>query len=557
MTEIVHRILCRRGIEDPAAELDYAMSGLPHFNRIGGCEAAGKRIAEAVLQGEHITIVGDFDCDGCTATALVLRALRIFGASCDYIMPLRSEGHGTTPQHIEQAKNLGASLVITVDNGSESLEASRTAKDLGMDLIVTDHHTITGEKADTPWLVNPREAADDPLLASLAGVGVALYTMFATRAALREAGREIGALTPCYELAAIGTISDLMTLNKVNRILVKAGLDTINSGKISLGLQELLRAMRVKQPITAQDISFRVAPPVNAAGRLSDMSKAVDLFMADATDIAQAGADQLVGLNEQRKVMTAKRVRQATSQIQDASEDGEEKRVLGVFQPDWELGVIGLVASALAGDYKVPALAFTSADPADEQALVRGSMRTVPGISAIGLIAAVAGARPQLIAGYGGHAGAAGLQLPSAACIPLCIAAMEEVLQQDAAAAEAGGEAGHDGALPADALTKETADAINACGPWGRGWELPSFCQSFTLVSARVVGKNSNVLACTLAPAAGEQRPNARIEAVAFNWQGDIPQHGQVYHARYELQLDSWSQAGVKLLLRSFEPLSA
>ena len=423
-SNLVQRILEGRQVACPDSALDYGMAQLPHYDAIDTLPEAGARIAEAVIKGERITVVGDFDCDGCTATSVVLRALSAFGADADYIIPHRSEGHGITPPHIERAAQRQSSLVITVDNGSDAHEAVLTANKLGIDLVITDHHTVTGSAAQTPWLVNPMVGTSDPELRKLAGVGVAFYTMLATRSSLRQQGRDVGPLSMCYELVAIGTVADMMTLNKVNRILVSAGLNTINQGKMSLGLKALLQVSgRLKPPISAQDIGFGIAPLINAAGRLADMSMAVDLFMATDPHAADAQANKLVALNEDRKKISARRMRQAMSQIED-----DRAGVLCVYQNDWEQGIIGLLAGSLVRMHERPAVAFTSEDANDPEAAVRGSMRSPEQFSAIDAIAQVASERPHLINGFGGHSGAAGMELPNAACIPLFTAALEAAI---------------------------------------------------------------------------------------------------------------------------------
>ncbi|MBS0611872.1 MAG: single-stranded-DNA-specific exonuclease RecJ [Proteobacteria bacterium] len=484
----VHPVLARvyraRGIETPE-ELILDLDRLLPVGSLEGVQEAAELLLAHREQG-RVLIVGDFDADGATSTALMVRALRGFGFShVDFMVPDRFRfGYGLTPAIVRAAIERRPSLIVTVDNGVASLEGVALARASGVAVLVTDHHLPGRELPAASVIVNPNLPASGFPSRYLAGVGVAFYVM----AALSR--RLPGVFNPAtlLDLVALGTVADLVPLDRNNRVLVHQGLARIRAGRCVPGIRALFEAAgrRIATAGTA-DLGFAVAPRLNAAGRLTDMRLGIDCLLANSPQAAAPLARQLSELNAQRRDIEARMqeeaVRIATDLLaRDAG--GSPAAALCLFDPDWHPGVVGLVAGRLKDRLHRPVIAFA---PAEADAL-RGSARSVEGVHIRDVLDAVATAHPGLLDKFGGHAMAAGLTLP-AARLEDFRAAFDATVRRHRGADALRPVRYSDGELEATHLALDTARALRAGGPWGQGFAEPQFDGEFELLDSRLVGE--------------------------------------------------------------------
>ena len=499
-----------------ATDLDYSLAGLLPYQDLLGMPAATRLLTDAVMQDKRILIVGDFDADGATSSALMMRALRLLGArQVDYLVPNRfTFGYGLTPEIVALASQRYPDLLITVDNGISSLAGVEAAKQHGMQVIVTDHHLPGDALPAADAIVNPNQPDDSFPCKSLAGVGVALYVMFALRTALRERdwftqkGMAEPNLSVLLDLVALGTVADVVPLERNNRILVAQGLARIRQGKCCAGITALLKiAGRNQSDCIAADFGFAVAPRLNAAGRLEDMSIGIECLLADDPQHALALAQQLDALNHERRAIEQDMRLQAFAALDRLQlDDAEQPLGVCLYDAGWHQGVIGLLASRVKERLHRPVIAFAPGDNGE----LKGSARSIPGLHIRDALDAVAAHNPGLITKFGGHAMAAGLSLPDSAYARFSAAFDAEVRRQiDAEALQ--GVVHSDGELTARELTLEFAETLRNAGPWGQGFPEPTFDGEFELVSRRIVGERHLKL---MLRKPGEQ---ACIDGIAFN----------------------------------------
>ncbi|MDG2501080.1 MAG: single-stranded-DNA-specific exonuclease RecJ [Porticoccaceae bacterium] len=554
---LLQRIYQARGINNQQ-QLDRQLSCLPKPASMQGIAAAVTRLVEALAQKHQIMIVGDFDADGATSSALMVLALRAMGyTDVDFLVPNRFDyGYGLTPEIVDLAAQKKPDIIITVDNGISSVEGVAHANNLGIEVIVTDHH-LPGESLPAAVaIVNPNQPGCDFPTKNLAGVGVAFYLLSALRAELRRQNwfteQKIAEpnMASWLDLVALGTVADVVPLDQVNRALVYQGLLRIRSGRCRPGIQALLR-IAGKNParLVATDLGFALGPRLNAAGRLDDISLGIQCLLTDDEEQAMNTARALDELNQDRKLIEQDMQREALTIVEKLSfsTEAELPSALCLFQPDWHQGVVGLLASRIKEKYHRPVVAFARGDSGE----LKGSSRSIPGLHIRDALDAVATQNPGLITKFGGHAMAAGLSLEEnklpefeqAFALQVAKSLSEDDLQAKLVT---------DGCLHNDQLSMHTAELLRDSGPWGQLFPEPCFEGDFVIVQQRIVGEKH--LKLVLAP---ENHPQLAIDAIWFNidtaaW----PNRGAgVVRCVYRLDINEFrGRENLQLLVQYLEP---
>ena len=507
---VLERVYAARGVRS-AAELDTSLERLLPVGTLEGIPAA----VELLLAHRtgRVLVVGDFDADGATSCALVVRALRGCGfAAVDFLVPNRFEfGYGLTPEIVALAAGRAPSLIVTVDNGISSTAGVAAARTRGIDVLITDHHLPGAQLPDANVIVNPNLAASRFGSRALAGVGVAFYVMAAVRRARDHAGLSgtTAGVAELLDLVALGTVADVVPLDANNRVLVAQGLKRIRAGRCVPGIRALLAlAGRTAVDLTAADLAFGVAPRLNAAGRIDDMTIGVQCLLAEDDASAQRLAARLDALNEERRAIEARMQHEALGAVRQLREPAGSVQRSGVclFDESWHQGVVGLVASRVKERVRRPVIAFASADAAT----LRGSARSTPGIHIRDVLDSIAARHPGLIDRFGGHAMAAGLTLERAKLDEFARAFDEEVARCPVGAVAADAVE-TDGELAVTEIALATAEALRAGGPWGQAFPEPSFDGLFSVRSARVIA-DRHVKMWVEVPRSGRS-----FDAIAFN----------------------------------------
>jgi single-stranded-DNA-specific exonuclease len=485
---VLRRIYSQRGLVSEA-ELSLELKTLLVPQGLLGIERACEELHQALAAGAKIVVVGDYDADGATGVALAVSALRAMGAAqVDYLVPSRfTQGYGLSPPLADAAKEMGAQLLITVDNGIASIAGVARAKELGLRVVITDHHLAGAQLPDADAIVNPNQPGCGFASKNLAGVGVMFYLLSALRARLRDTGwfadRPEPRLADFLDLVAIGTVADVVRLDHNNRILVQQGLARIRAKRARPGILALLHvAGRGVDGVNSMDLGFAIGPRLNAAGRLEDMRLGIECLLSADESSALAMAQRLDGINRERREIEAQMRDDAMAMVEriDAQAVG-----VALFDPSWHEGVVGLVASRVKDKLHRPAIAFARAQ---ETGMLKGSARSIAGLHIRDALAAVDALQPGLIVRFGGHAMAAGLSLPESR-LPEFQRCFDEVCarQLDAAALEQVLET--DGELEGAELAIDTARALEEAGPWGQGFPEPLFDGRFEIAQGRIVGE--------------------------------------------------------------------
>jgi len=533
---VLARLYAARAVQH-ADELDLSLERLLPPGALKHMVAAVALLEESVRAGQRILIVADFDADGATSCALAIRALRAMGAQdVRYVVPNRFEfGYGLTPEIVAVAAQQKPDLLITVDNGISSVEGVLAAKALGIRVLITDHHLPGAELPAADAIVNPNQPGDDFPSKNLAGVGVIFYVMLALRAQLRRTGwfAENNIPEPnlarLLDLVALGTVADVVPLDHNNRILVAQGLKRINQDQTIPGILALLKvAGRKSGQLAASDLGFVVAPRLNAAGRLTDMSLGIECLLAERETAAIEMAKQLDTLNRERRTIEAGMQEQALIALDKFHLDGDLPHGLCLFDESWHQGVIGILASRIKDRVHRPVIAFAKSN--DDE--IKGSARSVPGLHIRDALDAVAAHHPGLLNKFGGHAMAAGLSLPRAHFETFRTAFAGEVARH-LSADDLSGKVLSDGELLAEDMTMELAQSLRAAGPWGQGFPEPLFDGRFEVLGSRIVGEKH--LRLTL-----RQPPGRSIEAIAFNRAALQPSAGGRVEVAYRLDINSY-----------------
>jgi len=551
MPPLLNRLYAARGVSS-AQELDKSLARLIPFQRLKGIEAAVDLLVTAIDQRQRILIVGDFDADGATASAVGVLGLRLLGAAhVDYLVPNRFEyGYGLTPEIVEVALQREPQLLVTVDNGISSVEGVAAAKAAGLQVLVTDHHLPGHELPAADAIVNPNQPGCEFPSKNLAGVGVIFYVLMALRARLRELGRYAQVAQPnigeLLDLVALGSVADVVPLDANNRILVHQGLERIRAGRARPGITAILEvARREAARITSTDLGFILGPRLNAAGRLDDMSLGIECLLSSDLPSAQAIASQLDGLNQDRKSIEQGMQREALAQLKDLAVESMPFG-LCLFDAQWHQGVIGILASRLKERYHRPTIAF--ADAGD--GLLKGSARSVQGFHIRDALDAVAASHPQLISKFGGHAMAAGLTLPQENFPAFCEAFDAQVRSQ-LCEEDLTGRLLSDGTLGVEEFHLELARALRNAGPWGQHFPEPMFHGVFQLVEQRVVGERH--LKVMLKTECG----SVSLDGIAFGVDREVWPDPSVRWVQlaYKLDLNEFrGRETVQLLITHIEP---
>ena len=538
ISPLMQRVYANRGITD-AAQLVLSLKNLHSPYTLKGIDQAVKLLIEALDAKQRIIVVGDYDADGATSTALAVRALRHLEADVDYIVPSRFEfGYGLTPEIVDICAHQSAQLIITVDNGISSIAGAQLARALGIKLLITDHHLPAAELPSAEAIVNPNQAGDEFPSKSLAGVGVMFYLLGALRAKLRELdwfdehNIEPLDIVQWLDIVALGTVADVVALDQNNRILVEQGLRRIRAGKASEGLKALLTVAGIDHArVLASDLGFQLGPRINAAGRLEDMSIGVECLLTNDSMIAANIADSLHELNITRREIESEMHEQAlqslakleTNQITESPEPG-----LCVYQSGWHQGVVGILASRLKEKYWRPTIAFADVDEQE----IKGSARSIPGLHIRDVLAMVASQYPGLIIKFGGHAMAAGLSLQQKN-YQVFKSAFNQVLTRWLDGQDLQTQILSDGELMDEQLNLTVAHEIRNAGPWGQGFTVPVFDGRFKVLDQRIVGHKH--LKLSLQAGYGD----SILDAILFNYANfDWQTRAETVHIAYQLDVN-------------------
>lgn len=488
---LLSRLYVSRGVKSES-ELELSLSELLPFQDLKGIGAAINLLQQALLLQQRILIIGDFDADGATSSALAMKALAGFGArNVGYLVPNRFQfGYGLTPEIVEVAKQKQPDLIVTVDNGISSLEGVAAAKSAGIKVLITDHHLAGSQLPDADAIVNPNQPGCGFAGKNTAGVGVIFYVMIALRAQLRTLNWFEQQLLPepnladYLDLVALGTVADVVPLDRNNRILVKQGLQRIRGGKSVAGIRALLEVSgREAQTLVASDLGFALGPRLNAAGRLEDMSLGIECLLCDDETLAFAMARELDELNQTRKEIESEMKQRALDSL---SEVDIETELVGVclYNPDWHQGVIGILASRIKDRYHRPTVVF--ADAGDGE--IKGSARSIAGFHIRDALDLLASRYPQLLEKFGGHAMAAGLSIKKTD-FQVFAAAFDQVARELLNAEDLAQTVFSDGVLVSEHRSLEIAQLVRDAGPWGQHFPEPQFEGEFNIVQQRLVGE--------------------------------------------------------------------
>ena len=550
---VIDRIYRGRNIAN-LDDLENGLKGLTHFNVLKGMPQAAQILANAVVQNKRIIIVGDFDADGATSTSVCILALRAMGYhNVDFLVPNRFDfGYGLSVPIVDEAAKQGAEVIVTVDNGISCIDGVTHAKSLGMQVVVTDHHLPGDVLPPADAIVNPNQPGCEFPSKNLAGVGVAFYIMLALKAELQQQGHfERAGLAPpnlasLLDIVAVGTVADVVVLDKNNRILVHQGLQRIRAGKCRPGIKALVEvANRDCAHLTSTDLGFVVGPRLNAAGRLDDMSQGIACLLEDETIQARMIAAELDALNkERREIETGMKAQAETVLEQMALDEGDMPSALVVYREDFHQGVIGIVAGRLKEKYLKPVIAFAHQD--DE--IIKGSARSIPGVHIRDVLDEVNTRYPGVIEKFGGHAMAAGLSLPVAK-----LQEFEQAFVDTARAHMAKLDGNHallsDGDLSSKELCLPFAHLLRQAGPFGQGFESPLFDGEFALLDQRLVGQK-HLKMVLKSDGANE------VDAIAFNvdlksWPNAMVKR---VHIAYRLDINVFrGQETVQLIVEQIE----
>lgn len=518
ISPILQRIYASRGITSEA-ELDKQLKTLLPFDVLKDIDKACARLHIALEQQQRILIIGDFDADGATSTALAVTALKAMGASCvDYLVPNRFEfGYGLTPGIVGIASQWSPDLIITVDNGISSIEGVDAANALGIDVLVTDHHLPADDLPKACAIVNPNQHGDVFESKSIAGVGVIFYVMLALRRHLvnkawfSKQGLPEPNMAHYLDLVALGTVADVVALDHNNRIMVNQGLSRIRQGLCRPGIKALIDISgRDGERLLASDLGFAIAPRLNAAGRLDDMSLGIECLICDNMTKARELAEQLNDLNHERRVIEAEMKEQAMlavdKLIQKLEHNSHLPMALCLMDASWHQGVVGILAGRLKERYHRPVIAFSVVN--DDE--LKGSARSVSALNIRDVLASIDKNHPGLMTKFGGHAMAAGLSLPLNHFNDFQQAFVAEV-STHLDISQCTGELLTDGALDYHDMTLDMANLLQKAGPWGQQFPEPCFDNLFDVLDQRLVGQHH--LKLTLMHASGGDA----IDAIAFN----------------------------------------
>ncbi|MCH9799594.1 MAG: single-stranded-DNA-specific exonuclease RecJ [Betaproteobacteria bacterium] len=526
VSPLLARLYAARGVKDADA-LSASLNQIIPPNQLTNSAAMAKLLADAIADKKKILIVGDYDADGATATAVAVKGLLSMGAQVDFLVPNRFEyGYGLTPKIVQLAATMQPDVIVTVDNGIASVDGVFEANKLGIQVLITDHHLPSDETPQAACIVNPNQHGCDFPSKNLAGVGVMFYVLLALRAELRERGifakEQEPNLTELLDLVALGTVADLVKLDANNRILVEQGLRRIRAGACCAGISALLKvAGRNESQVGAQDLGFYVGPRLNAAGRLDDMRLGIQCLLAseaEALDIAQSLHD----LNAERRSIESSMQDEALASL-DNINVGDQYSI-SLFESSWHQGVVGILASRIKEQYHRPVIAFAESD----DGLLKGSGRSIAGLHLRDALDMVTKRHPNLIVTFGGHAMAAGLTINQDKFFEFQ-QAFEDVVRELLTPADLQAVIETDGGFAADEMNLYNAQLL-ANQVWGQGFAPPLFSDTFSVINQRIVGaKHLKVLL---------EKQGKRFDAIYFGQTESLPVQVE---AVYQLQVNSYN----------------
>lgn len=538
---LMARLLAARHITH-VDQLSPSLANLLPPHTLSCNETMAKLLADAIEQHKKLLVIGDYDADGATATAVAVKGLRTFGALVDFLVPNRFEyGYGLTPEIVALAATRKPDLIITVDNGIASVDGVAAANKLGIPVLITDHHLPGLETPDAACIINPNQKDCGFASKHLAGVGVMFYGLLCLRAELRHRGyfmhKPEPNLSELLDLVALGTVADLVKLDDNNRILVEQGLRRIRAGACSQGILALLRVSgRPFQAIQAQDLGFYVGPRLNAAGRLDDMTLGIQCLLAESEQEASQLAQQLHDLNLQRRGIEADMQDSANLSLDDL--DVQSQYSVSMYQADWHQGVIGILASRIKEHYHRPTIVFADAG----NGLIKGSGRSIAGLHLRDALDLLSKYQPDLLIKFGGHAMAAGLTIQQSDFERFRLS-FETVVKSLITEADLDAVLEVDGSLQSTDLTFQTAQVLET-QVWGQGFAPPLFFDTFEVLNQRIVGEKHLKLSLKLVT----DRGAPVVDAIYFNQVDFLTDQIQ---AAYQLQTNDYNGAKkVQLSLR-------
>ena len=512
---LLRQIYANRGITSET-QLERSLKGLLHYQDLNGIDVAISLLVESLKLQSRIVIVGDFDADGATSTALAIKALRQMGfQQVSYHIPNRfDDGYGLSPQVVHDVAKKGVDLIITVDNGISSFEGVDVAHEYGIRVLVTDHHLPGHSLPQADAIINPNLADCAFLSKSLAGVGVTFYLMTALRAELEKQGwfTTQGLARPnmadYLDLVALGTVADVVPLDENNRIFVYEGLRRIRAGRCCAGIKALTEVSRkTLSQLVSSDLGFALGPRLNAAGRLDDMSVGVALLLTNDIGVAREIANELDGLNQTRREIEAGMQEEASTIFrQFITTQDDLPNGLAIYHPQWHQGVVGILASRIKEKLHRPVIAFAPSG----DGLLKGSGRSIHGVHLRDALERLNTLNPGLMVKFGGHAMAAGLSLEEEK-FPLFQRHFSALMAELVSAEQLQGVILTDGELSDSQLSLPIAEMLREAGPWGQAFPEPLFDGKFTLLQQRIVG--SKHLKMMLQPI----NSHVMIDAIAFN----------------------------------------
>ena len=528
---LLARLYAARGVV-AKSELETSLIGLIPPEQLTNSSEMAKLLADAIAQNKKLLVIGDYDADGATATAVAVKGLKSMGANVDFLVPNRFEyGYGLTPEIVQLAATLKPDILITVDNGIASVDGVTAANLLGLQVFITDHHLPSDTTPAAACIVNPNQHGCTFKSKNLAGVGVMFYILLALRAELRNRGAFIDKpepnLTELLDLVALGTVADLVRLDANNRILVEQGLRRIRAGAGCAGISALLQiAGKSFDKVTAQDFGFAVGPRLNAAGRLDDMRLGIACLLAETEADALQKAQTLHELNMERRNIEADMQDSAMATLDTI--EVTENFSLSIYNADYHQGVIGILASRLKEKYHRPTIVFADAgDGQDFNKIVKGSGRSIANFHLRDALDLVTKRHPQLIIKFGGHAMAAGLSIKQADFAAFKHA-FEAVARELLTEADLQAVIETDGSLEAKDISLQTAQVL-ASGVWGQGFPQPLFNDTFNVINQRIVGEKHLKLIL--------QQGQKRFDAIYFNCVDQLP---ETINAVYTLEANEY-----------------
>ena len=523
-------------------DVDYSFDKLISPDLLKSGKDAANLLIDKINRKEKIIIIGDYDVDGATATACAFLGLKKFGANVDFIVPNRFKyGYGLTPDIVDLAYKKNPGLILTVDNGIASIEGVKKANTYGIDVVITDHHLPGDKLPDTKFIVNPNQLSCKFPSKNLCGAGVIFYVLILVRSEIRNKKNDDNdykmaepSLGDLIDLVALGTIADLVKLDFNNRVLVNFGIKKIRSGSCNFGIEAILNLSKKKfTDIKTSDLSYLIAPKINAAGRLSDMSIGIKCLIAKNKKEATIYANKLNIINQQRKIIEDKMKKEAFSILDNHSINNTYS--ISLFDKQWHQGVIGIVASRLKERYFCPTIIFAQ----DEDGNLKGSGRSIPNFHLRDALDLISKKNPSLIITFGGHAMAAGLSIRKEN-FPLFCSEFELIAEKHLSPNDLKIIIENDKAIPKEYMNIETIKEINS-QIWGQGFPAPVFFGVFDVISQEIIAKkhNKSIL----------ENINGQYEAIFFNFSNELADRIEII---YTLEINEFNnKSSIQLIIMS------